>query len=99
MLALPRSTGRRRRAGLRARPGDPVDGAAALGANLVGPDLAGARGLDREPELLLERPGDGAADRVMLPSGGLGNLLDRGALGTLEHLDHLGLLGTGPRRG
>src|SRR5918999_3776626 len=78
---------------------DPVDGAAALGAGLVGPDLAGAGGLDREPKLLFERAADRAADRVVLPAGGGGDLLDRRALGALEHLDHLGLLGTGPRCG
>src|SRR5919106_2641238 len=78
---------------------DPVHGAAALGAGLVGADLAGAGGLDVEAELLLERAGDGAADGVMLPAGGLGDLLDRGALGTLEQLDHLGLLSAGPGRG
>ena len=70
------------------RTGDPVDGAAALGAGLVGADLAGAGGLDVEPQLLLEGAGDGAADRVVLPAGGLGDLLDRGALGALEQLDH-----------
>jgi hypothetical protein len=79
--------------------GDPVDRAAALGAGLVGADLAGAGGFDREAQLLLERAGGGAADGVMLPAGGLGDLLDRGALGTLEHLDHPGLLGAGARRG
>src|SRR5918996_2838218 len=93
MSALPRSVGRRRRAG------DPVDGAAALGAGLVGPDLAGAGGLDSEPELLLQRAADGAPDGMVLPAGGRGDLLERGALGTLEHLDHLRLLGAGPRRG
>jgi hypothetical protein len=46
---------------------NPIDRAAALGAGLVRANLAGAAGLDREPELLLERAGDGAADRVMLP--------------------------------
>src|SRR5919106_1743244 len=87
MSALPRSAG------------DPVDGAAALGAGLVGADLAGAGGLDGEAELLLERAGDGAADGVVLPAGSRGDLLDRGALGALEHLDHLGLLGAGAGRG
>jgi hypothetical protein len=58
-LGAPRSAGRR------TGPGDPVDGAAALGAGLVGADLAGARGLDREPELLLERAADRAADGVV----------------------------------
>jgi hypothetical protein len=46
---------------------DPVGGRAALGTGLVGADLAGAGGLDGEAELLLERAGDGATDRVMLP--------------------------------
>src|SRR5919106_67114 len=92
-VGAPRSGGRRRRAD------DPVDGGAALGADPVGTDLAGAGGLDVEAELLLERAGDGAADGVVLPAGGLGDLLDRGALGALEHLDHLGLLGAGARRG
>src|SRR5919106_212034 len=78
---------------------DPVDGAAALGAGLAGADLAGAGGLDREPELLLERAADGAADRVVLPTGGRSDLLDRGALGTLEQLDHERLLGAGARGG
>src|SRR5919106_872791 len=77
---------------------DAVDGAATLGAGLVGSDLAGASGLDREPELLLERPADGAADGVVLPAGGRGDLLDRGALGALEHLDHARLLGAGAGR-
>src|ERR687891_2754648 len=93
MSALPRSVGRRRRAG------DPVDGAAALGAGLVGSHLAGAGGLDSEPELLLQRAADGAPDGMVLPAGGRGDLLDRGALGTLEHLDHLRLLGAGARGG
>jgi hypothetical protein len=35
----------------------------------------------------------------MLPPRCLGDLLDGGALGALEHLDHLGLLGAGARRG
>jgi hypothetical protein len=78
---------------------DPVDGAAALGAGLIGADLASAGGLDREAKLLLERPADRAADGVVLPAGGRGDLLDRSALGTLEHLDHLGLLGAGARCG
>src|SRR5918995_3621330 len=86
MVVLPRSAG------------DPVDGAAAVGSGLVRADLAGAGGLDREPELLLERAGDGAADGVMLPAGGRGDLLDRGALGSLEQLDHERLLGAGARR-
>src|SRR5919106_6788546 len=78
---------------------DAVDGAAALGAGLVGADLAGASGLDGEPELLLERAADRAADGVVLPAGGRGDLLDRGALGALEHLDHARLLGAGAGRG
>ena len=88
-----------RRALGRRPTGDPVDGAAALGAGLVGADLAGARRLDVEPQLLLEGAGDGTPDRVVLPAGGLGDLLDRGALGALEHLDHQGLLGAGAGRG
>jgi hypothetical protein len=35
----------------------------------------------------------------MLPAGGLRDLLDRGALGALEHLDHQPLLGAGAGRG
>jgi hypothetical protein len=62
MLALPHSVGRRRRAG------DPVNGAAGLGAHLVEADVARAGGLHREPEFLLKRAGDGAADRVVLPA-------------------------------
>src|ERR671918_1240001 len=93
MSALPRSVGRRGRAG------DPVDRRAALGPGLVGAHLAGARGLDRESELLLERAADRAADGVVLPAGGRGDLLDRGTLGALEQLDHLRLLGAGARRG
>jgi hypothetical protein len=58
-------------------PDDPVGGRAALGARPIGANLAGVAGLDREPELLLERAGDGAADRVMLPAGGRGDLLGR----------------------
>src|SRR5918992_715876 len=78
---------------------DPVDSAAALRAGLVGAHLPGPGGLDCEPELLLERAGDGAADRVVLPAGGRGDLLDGRALGPLEQLDHPGLLGAGARGG
>ena len=53
----------------------------------------------REAELLLERAGDGAADGVVLPAGGRGDLLDGRALGALEQLDQLRLLGAGPGRG
>src|SRR5688500_2342944 len=87
MSAIPRSAG------------DPVDGGAALGTGLVGADLAGAGRLDRKAQLLLERAADRAADGVVLPAGGRGDLLDRGALGAPEQLDHLGLLGAGARRG
>src|ERR687898_1642190 len=100
MSALPRSSvGLGRRPGSPARPGDPIHCGAAFGPRPVGADLAGTGGLDREPELLLERAADRPADGVVLPAGGLSDLLDRGALGTLEHLDHLGLLGAGARRG
>jgi hypothetical protein len=70
-VGAPCSAGRRR------RPGDPVDRAAALGAGLVGPDLAGASRLDREPELLLERAGDGAPDGVVLPAARRARVLPR----------------------
>jgi hypothetical protein len=33
-----------------------------------------------KPSFFLERAADGAANRVMLPAGGCGDLLDRGAL-------------------
>ena len=65
-------------------PDDAVDGGAALGAGLLGAHLAGARGLDGEPELLLERPGDGAADGVVLPPGDGGDLLDVAPSGRLS---------------
>ena len=48
---------------------DPVGGRAAPCSGLVWADLAGAGRLDGEPELLLERAGDGAADGVMLGPG------------------------------
>jgi hypothetical protein len=62
---------------------DPIDASAPL-------DLLGD---DRQAELLLERPGDGAAHRVLLPIHRLGDLLDRGALRLLQHVDQLSLLG------
>src|SRR5512132_2165848 len=93
------SIDRRQRRGLRARPGDPISGRAPLCSRLVGPDLAGASGFDREPELLLERAADGAADGMVLPAGGGRDLLNGGALRPLEHLDHLRLLSAGARRG
>jgi hypothetical protein len=46
---------------------NPVDGAAALGAGLVRADLTGARRLNEQAELLLQRAGDGAADGMLLP--------------------------------
>src|SRR5262245_49937314 len=70
MCGLPHSISHRR------QPGDPVDGVAALGAGLVRADLTDTCALDIEPELLLQRAGDGAADGVVLPAGGRGNLLD-----------------------
>jgi hypothetical protein len=73
--------------------------ATALGPRLVGADLAGAGGLDGEPELFLQGPGDGAPNRMVLPAGGGGDLLDRGPLGAPEHLDHERLLGAGARDG
>src|SRR5687768_5720197 len=85
--------------GARVRPGDPVDRGAAFGAGLIRADLAGAGGFDGEPELLLERARDRAPNRMALPTGDLGDLLDCGALGTLEQLDHPRLLGAGARRG
>src|SRR5688500_15728826 len=89
---------RRRRLAPAARSGglqDPVDRTAALGARLVGPDLAGADRLDREPKLLPECPANRAADGMVLPACSRGDLLDRRALGAPEHLDHAGLLGAG----
>ena len=68
-------------AGGASRTGDPVNGAAALGAGLVGADLARADRFDGQAELLLERAGDGTADGMVLPAGGRGDLLDRGASG------------------
>jgi hypothetical protein len=56
-------------------------------------DLLGG---DRQAELLLERAGHGASDRVRLPSRGFDDLVDgRAALGA-EHLDQLRLLGALP---
>jgi hypothetical protein len=54
-------------AGRRTGPGDPVDGAAALGAGLVGADLARADRFDGQAEPLLERAGDGTTNGVVLP--------------------------------
>ncbi len=48
-----------------------------------------------EAELLLEEPGDSAADAVSLPVQRLGQLLDRGAALALEHGDQLVLLAAG----
>src|SRR5205823_508069 len=49
-----------------------------------------------QAELLLERPGDGYADRVGLPAKRLRDLSDGRALGSLQHGDELGLLGAVP---
>jgi hypothetical protein len=48
-----------------------------------------------------EKPGAVRRQGASSPlyAGGRGDLLDRGALGTLEHLDHPGLLGAGAGRG
>src|SRR5688500_9169420 len=50
-------------------------------------------GCDVEPEPLLQRSDEEAADGVRLPFGRLDDLLDGGPLRPLEHRDHLRLLG------
>src|ERR687895_468169 len=48
---------------------------------------------DGQAELLLQRPGEGAAHGVRLPAGGFDDLGDGGALLAPEHRDELRLLG------
>src|SRR5688500_2930449 len=46
------------------------------------------RGLDRESYLLRQRPADEAADAVVLPRCGLGDLCQRGSVGAAQEVQH-----------
>jgi hypothetical protein len=54
--------------------------------------IAGLLGLDLEPELLFQSPGNGSACRVRLPAERLGDLDDGCATRLLEHGDQLACL-------
>ena len=90
--AAPRPIGGRltRIAAAPAEGGGTFLGVRAAGRRAWSLDLLGG---DGQAELLLQRPGEGAAHRVRLPAGGLDDLRDGGALLAAEHRDQLRLLG------
>src|SRR3712207_5211428 len=72
---------------------DAINGVAALGAFLAGPDLPDSLGsLDRNA-LAPFQPGKEASDSVGLPAGRLDDLGNGGAFRPAQHGEHLLLLG------